>query len=234
MMVHRVQRRSCQSLGTRCSSERRSHTFNYVILSLGQFAFHQRKNFSECLFWVEEVFWVQQGRFSLQRNSCDLGTLTRYTSVHVAQQKRKDINALGESDLADVLKQFLSLMRSGRGTEAGSESGPTDFCVDELLLLLVYVYSLAQETQASGTQKEEKVEREIIGALTLLLTQQTTLSPLLLGITDWTPTLDQIGPQRWTRLDPNIGPDLDPNIGPDLDPNAGPDWTLTSLIEQIK
>lgn len=103
------------------------------------------------------------------------------------------LKALGESDLADVLKQFLSLMRSGRGTEAGSESGPTDFCVDELLLLLVYVYSLAQETQASGTQKEEKVEREIIGALTLLLTQQTTLSPLLLGITGTAVLMLQIG-----------------------------------------
>ncbi|XP_047657377.1 sec1 family domain-containing protein 2 [Tachysurus fulvidraco] len=89
------------------------------------------------------------------------------------------LQALGESDLADVLKQFLSLMRSGSGTEAGS----ADFSVDELLLLLVYVYSLAQETQASGTQKVEKVEREIIAALTLLLTRQTTLSPLLLGIT---------------------------------------------------
>ncbi|KAK3542656.1 hypothetical protein QTP86_031894, partial [Hemibagrus guttatus] len=91
--------------------------------------------------------------------------------------------ALGESDLADVLKQFLPLMKSRSITEGGSESGSSDFSVDELLVLLVYVYSLAQETQASGTEEEEKVEREIIGALTLLLTQQTTLSPSLQGIT---------------------------------------------------
>lgn len=65
----------------------------------------------------------------------------------------------------------------------GTGSGSADFSMDELLLLLVYMYSLAQETQASGTQDEEKVEREIIGALTLLLTQQTTLSPLVQDIT---------------------------------------------------
>lgn len=66
---------------------------------------------------------------------------------------------------------------------SGTGSGSADFSMDELLLLLVYVYSLAQETQASGTQDEKKVEREIIGALTLLLTQQTTLSPLVQDIT---------------------------------------------------
>ncbi|KAF5900540.1 sec1 family domain-containing protein 2, partial [Clarias magur] len=87
--------------------------------------------------------------------------------------------ALGESELADVLKQFLPLTKSG----SGSVSGSAEFSVDQLLLLLVYVYSLAQEAQASGTQDEEKVEREIIGALTLLLTQQTILSPLVQGIT---------------------------------------------------
>lgn len=74
-------------------------------------------------------------------------------------------------------------MKSRSGTETGSESGSADFSLDELLLLLVYVYSLAQETQASGRQDEEKVEQELIGALTLLLTQQTTLSPLVQGIT---------------------------------------------------
>ncbi|XP_017311734.1 sec1 family domain-containing protein 2 [Ictalurus punctatus] len=93
------------------------------------------------------------------------------------------LQALGESELADVLKQFLPLMKSRSGTETGSESGSADFSLDELLLLLVYVYSLAQETQASGRQDEEKVEQELIGALTLLLTQQTTLSPLVQGIT---------------------------------------------------
>lgn len=86
---------------------------------------------------------------------------------------------LGESELADVLKQFLPLMKSRSGV-----SGSSDFSVDELLLLLVYMYALAQETRASETKDEEKVEGEIIGALTLLLTQQqTTLSPLVQGIT---------------------------------------------------
>lgn len=93
------------------------------------------------------------------------------------------LQALGESELADVLKQFLPLMKFRSGTKTSSESGSADFSLDELLLLLVYVYSLAQETQASGMQDKEKVEREIIGALTLLLTQQTTLSPLVQGIT---------------------------------------------------
>ncbi|KAI5090421.1 sec1 family domain-containing protein 2, partial [Silurus meridionalis] len=92
------------------------------------------------------------------------------------------LQALGESALADVLKQFLPLMKSS-GTKTGSDSGQADFSVDELLLLLVYVYSLAQETQARGTKNQEKVEREIIGALTLLMTQQTTLSPTVQGIT---------------------------------------------------
>lgn len=68
-------------------------------------------------------------------------------------------------------------------SRSSPDSGRSDFGVDELLLLLVYVFSLAQETQASGTQDEEKVEGEIVGALTLLLTQQTTLSPLVQGIT---------------------------------------------------
>ncbi|XP_062858163.1 sec1 family domain-containing protein 2 isoform X2 [Trichomycterus rosablanca] len=94
------------------------------------------------------------------------------------------LQTLGESKLADVLKQLLPLMKpQSSGSDSAPGSGPGDFSVDELLLLLVYVYSLAQETCESGTEDEEKVEREIIGVLTLLLTQQTTLSPLVLDIT---------------------------------------------------
>ncbi|KAL0164425.1 hypothetical protein M9458_040178, partial [Cirrhinus mrigala] len=77
--------------------------------------------------------------------------------------------ALGDSDLAEVLKQLLPLIN-----------------VDDLLVLLVYVYSMAQEACPVGAEEEkriEKVENELIAALTLRLTQQTTLSPLLQEIT---------------------------------------------------
>ncbi|KAJ8397513.1 hypothetical protein AAFF_G00437890 [Aldrovandia affinis] len=81
------------------------------------------------------------------------------------------LQTLGDSDLVGVLKQVLPLLKG----EAGC--GP-----DELLMLLVYVYSVAREVKPAGPQ-EESAELELMGALTLLLTQQTQLSPLLQSLT---------------------------------------------------
>lgn len=91
--------------------------------------------------------------------------------------------ALGDSDVAEVLKQLLPLIKSGE-SETGSDS--SELSMDDLLVLLVFVYSLAQEVCPSGAGEDEhveKVEKELIGALTLRLTRQTTLSPLLQDIT---------------------------------------------------
>lgn len=62
-------------------------------------------------------------------------------------------------------------------------SGEDECSPEELILLLVYLYSLADEAQPADLdiqEKElEKVERELIGALTLVITQVTELSPML-------------------------------------------------------
>ncbi|XP_056337525.1 sec1 family domain-containing protein 2 [Danio aesculapii] len=90
------------------------------------------------------------------------------------------LQALGDSDLAGVLKQLLPLIKS-------SESGTgSDLSMDDLLVLLVYVYSVAKEACPGGSEEEkqvEKVEQELIGALTLRLTRESTLSPLVQEIT---------------------------------------------------
>uniref|UniRef100_A0A6Q2XGY8 Sec1 family domain containing 2 n=1 Tax=Esox lucius TaxID=8010 RepID=A0A6Q2XGY8_ESOLU len=86
------------------------------------------------------------------------------------------LQALGDSDFAGVLRQLLPLMKP-----AADECGP-----DELLVLLVYLYSLAAEAQPADDEDEEeveKVERELIGALTLVITREAELSPLLQKLT---------------------------------------------------
>ncbi|XP_051511424.1 sec1 family domain-containing protein 2-like [Myxocyprinus asiaticus] len=101
------------------------------------------------------------------------------------------LQALGDSDLAVVLKQLLPLVKSsesgtGSDSSSGSGLGFGELSVDDLLVLLVYVYSLAQEACPGGPEEDkhvERVEKELIGALTLRLTQQTSLSPLLQEIT---------------------------------------------------
>ncbi|XP_016311755.1 sec1 family domain-containing protein 2-like [Sinocyclocheilus anshuiensis] len=97
------------------------------------------------------------------------------------------LQALGDLDLAEVLKQLLPLIKSSEPeTGSDSSSGSGELSVDDLLVLLVYVYSMAQEACPGGAEQEkhvEKVENELIGALTLRLTQQTSLSPLLQEIT---------------------------------------------------
>lgn len=91
--------------------------------------------------------------------------------------------ALGDSDLAGVLKQLLPLIKS---SESGTGSASADLSVDDLLVLLVYVYSVAKEACPGGSEEEkqvDKVEKELIGALTLRLTRESTLSPLVQEIT---------------------------------------------------
>lgn len=98
------------------------------------------------------------------------------------------LQALGDADFPSVLRQLLSLMkpRDAEGTSGfkreNEECGP-----DELILLLVYLYSLADEAQSVDRDDEEeeleKLERELIGALTLVVTKETELSPLLQKLT---------------------------------------------------
>lgn len=96
--------------------------------------------------------------------------------------------ALGDSDFPAVLRQLLPLMKPGGGEGIrNDECGP-----DELILLLVYLYSLAEEAHPSDRDAEdeeeevEKLERELIGALTLVITQEPRLSPLLQKLTGQT------------------------------------------------
>uniref|UniRef100_A0A8C2ZJF6 Si:ch73-249k16.4 n=1 Tax=Cyclopterus lumpus TaxID=8103 RepID=A0A8C2ZJF6_CYCLU len=75
--------------------------------------------------------------------------------------------------------------RGGGEDGSGSRSGEDECGPDELILLLVYLYSLAEEAQPAGQEGEEleKLERELIGALTLVVTRETELSPLLQKLT---------------------------------------------------
>ncbi|XP_070688534.1 sec1 family domain-containing protein 2 [Pempheris klunzingeri] len=100
------------------------------------------------------------------------------------------LQALGDSDFPAVLKQLLPLMKPRGGedsTASGSRSREDECGPDELILLLVYLYSLADEAQPADQDSEEveleKLERELIGALTLVITRETELSPLLQKLT---------------------------------------------------
>ncbi|KAF6717239.1 Sec1 family domain-containing protein 2 [Oryzias melastigma] len=97
------------------------------------------------------------------------------------------LQALSDSDLPAVLRQLLPLMKP-RGGEDSSPSGSRfreDECgPDELILLLVYLYSLATESHQDVEEGElDKLERELMGALTLVFTQEKELSPLVQKIT---------------------------------------------------
>lgn len=94
--------------------------------------------------------------------------------------------ALGDSDLPSVLRQLLPLMKPCRvedGDVSGCRSEADECGPDELILLLVYLYSLAGETQEGDDEELEKVERELVGALTLVLTRERELSLLLQKLT---------------------------------------------------
>lgn len=94
--------------------------------------------------------------------------------------------ALGDSDFPTVLRQLLPLMKPHGGednTTLGSRSKEDECGPDELILLLVYLYSLADEAHDSDEDEVEKLERELIGALTLVITREPELSPLLQKLT---------------------------------------------------
>ncbi|XP_041792106.1 sec1 family domain-containing protein 2 isoform X1 [Chelmon rostratus] len=100
------------------------------------------------------------------------------------------LQALGDSDFPAVLRQLLPLMKPRGGEDSvasGSRSREDECGPDELILLLVYLYSLADEAQPADQDAEEeeleKLERELIGALTLVITRETELSPLLQKLT---------------------------------------------------
>ncbi|XP_012706925.3 sec1 family domain-containing protein 2 [Fundulus heteroclitus] len=98
------------------------------------------------------------------------------------------LQALGDADFPAVLRQLLPLMKP-RGGKDSSSSGSRlreDECgPEELILLLIYLYSLAEEAQHTDAAEEEleKLERELIGALTLVITQETELGPMLQNLT---------------------------------------------------
>ncbi|XP_049909999.1 sec1 family domain-containing protein 2 [Epinephelus moara] len=100
------------------------------------------------------------------------------------------LQALGDSDFPAVLRQLLPLMKPCGGedsTASGSRSREDECGPDELILLLVYLYSLADEAQPADQDTEEeeleKLERELMGALTLVITREAELSPLLQKLT---------------------------------------------------
>ncbi|XP_035509084.1 sec1 family domain-containing protein 2 [Morone saxatilis] len=100
------------------------------------------------------------------------------------------LQALGDSDFPAVLRQLLPLMKPRGGEDSaasGSRSRDDECGPDELILLLTYLYSLADEAQPTDQDTEEeeleKLERELIGALTLVITREPQLSPLLQKLT---------------------------------------------------
>lgn len=99
------------------------------------------------------------------------------------------LQALGDSDFPSMLRQLLPLMKPTEGEGVSGSSRGTDECgPDELVLLLVYLYSLADEATSTDRDEEEeeeleRLERELIGALTLVITKEAELSPLLQKLT---------------------------------------------------
>ncbi|KAK2907577.1 sec1 family domain-containing protein 2 [Channa argus] len=103
------------------------------------------------------------------------------------------LQALGDSDFPTVLRQLLPLMKPRGGEDSSVTVSRTreDECgPEELILLLIYLYSLAHEAQPADQDTEEeeleKLERELIGALTLVITREMQLSPLLQKLTGCT------------------------------------------------
>ncbi|TMS20728.1 Sec1 family domain-containing protein 2 [Larimichthys crocea] len=96
------------------------------------------------------------------------------------------LQALGDSDFPTVLRQLLPLMKPRGGedsTTSGARSKDDECGPDELILLLVYLYSLADEAHDSDEDEVEKLERELMGALTVVITREPELSPLLQKLT---------------------------------------------------
>lgn len=114
--------------------------------------------------------------------------------------------ALGDTTFLGVLRQLLPLMKPRGGEDASGSRSREDGCgPDELILLLVYLYSLADEAQpphgggGGGGEEEqlEMLERELIGALTLVVTREAELSPLLQKLTGESQMfVSSVGPRR--------------------------------------
>uniref|UniRef100_A0A3Q1IQ15 Sec1 family domain containing 2 n=1 Tax=Anabas testudineus TaxID=64144 RepID=A0A3Q1IQ15_ANATE len=101
------------------------------------------------------------------------------------------LQALGDSSFPAVLRHLLPLMNAREGEDSSGSRKREDECgPDELILLLIYLYSLADEAQPADQDTEEKelkkLERELIGALTLVITREKELSPLLQKLTGCT------------------------------------------------
>ncbi|MGH0173210.1 UNVERIFIED_CONTAM: hypothetical protein FKN15_064894 [Acipenser sinensis] len=84
--------------------------------------------------------------------------------------------ALGDSDMPGVLKQILPMIKSKR------ERTDDDHSPEDLLVLLVYVYSLPGEVVLS--KQLEEAELEVKKALELVVCNEPELSSLLQKITD--------------------------------------------------
>ncbi|XP_048845956.1 sec1 family domain-containing protein 2 [Brienomyrus brachyistius] len=93
------------------------------------------------------------------------------------------LQALGDSDRTAVLKQVSSL------ADPAATETQDRFSLEELLVLLVYVYALGQGAEQKGKKgAEQQVEHELIGVLTLALSREKELSPLLQKLTGCPPT----------------------------------------------
>ncbi|XP_003973979.2 sec1 family domain-containing protein 2 isoform X2 [Takifugu rubripes] len=145
-----------------------------------------------------QLFRSRPGMLESHCGVLQLGLATAQTLRHPIMPRwdaclafeRLLLQALGDSDFTAVLRQLLPLMKPRRGeddTASGSRSREEECGPDELILLLVYLYSLADEAQPSDQDAEEeeleKLERELIGQLTLVITQEQHLSPLLQKLT---------------------------------------------------
>ncbi|XP_061540368.1 sec1 family domain-containing protein 2 isoform X2 [Phycodurus eques] len=108
------------------------------------------------------------------------------------------LQALGDSDFHAVLSQLLPLTKPRGGQDGGAGFAEDECGPDELILLLVYLYSLADEAQPAtreDVRPQVKLERELIGALTLAITRETTLSPLMQKLTGC-PQAEELSTER--------------------------------------
>uniref|UniRef100_A0A8C6UHX0 Sec1 family domain containing 2 n=1 Tax=Neogobius melanostomus TaxID=47308 RepID=A0A8C6UHX0_9GOBI len=143
-----------------------------------------------------QPFQGSRGALESHSGVLQLGLATAQTLRHPSLARwdaclafeRLLLQALGDADFPSVLRQLLPLMkpREGEGV-SGSGRGADECSPDELVLLLVYLYSLADEATPTDRENEEeeleRLERELIGALTLVVTKEVELSPLLQKLT---------------------------------------------------
>ncbi|XP_053717983.1 sec1 family domain-containing protein 2 isoform X1 [Synchiropus splendidus] len=138
-----------------------------------------------------------RSNFGALQNHCgilQLGLATSQTLRHPHMARwdsclafeRLLLQALGDSEFSVVLRQLLPLMKPRRdeaSTTSGSRFADDECGLDELILLLVYLYSLADEAQDIQEDELEKLERELIGALTLVISQEAEFSLLIQKLT---------------------------------------------------